>query len=165
MKSTSTTYEHISYQETTSSVLNQYRSTWPTPRPISVAVTSISPINSKPRGQYIHQKVHARNTIVVPPRSQMMIPIASSSVPDDRDLFFEPSPTPNAMVLLFTHLVDVSMTSVLARNGWYKKVFTTLAGTSIMTAPVEYFPWYRRSTWYYGNHSASHNSRDLQRRS
>ena len=71
-------------------------------------------INSKPRGQYVRRNVHAEITVVVPPRSQMMILVAPSSIPDDRDFFFEPSPS--AVVSLFTHLVDTSMTSILARN-------------------------------------------------
>ena len=63
-------------------------------------------------GRAVSHPVHARKSFVVPPRSQIQIPVHHGALPD-RDFFFEPD---DLDLTLYAHLVDSSMPVVLARN-------------------------------------------------
>lgn len=71
-------------------------------------------IDFKPRSRGLTIKpVVADKETMVPPRSQMVVPMHHASLPDDRDFLFEPS---TEAVSLYTHLVNDTFHSVLARN-------------------------------------------------
>ena len=71
-------------------------------------------IDLKPRSRGVTMKpVVAEKTTTLPPRSQMVLPVHHASLPDDRDLLFEPT---TATISLYAHLVDGSFHSVMARN-------------------------------------------------
>ena len=87
----------------------------------SRSVASISsckvdvPIELKPKGRAVRQPVHAKQSVVVPPRTQMLIPVHfTGPLPDSRDFLFEPDD--ESLLSLYAHLVDSSMSAVLARN-------------------------------------------------
>ena len=77
--------------------------------------TSIT-ITARQRGQFIRRKVHALSATKIPPHSEGIVPISTSSLslPDDRDYIFEPTKQVN--VVLFSHMVDSRVTAILARN-------------------------------------------------
>ena len=73
------------------------------------------PANLKPRSANpIQRVVHAKASLVVPPRSTVAIPIHHSAIPDDRDFLFEPSAS--ISLALYAHLVDADVHQVMARN-------------------------------------------------
>ena len=87
----------------------------------SRSVASISsckvhvPIELKPKGRAVRQPVHARQSVVVPPHTQMLIPVHfTGPLPDSRDFLFEPDD--ESLLSLYAHLVDSSMSAVLAKN-------------------------------------------------
>lgn len=64
-------------------------------------------------------EVGRRNVLVqavflIPPRTQMMAPTKALDLPIDRDFFFEPIAQAN--LVLYAHLVDHKMTSILIRD-------------------------------------------------
>ena len=71
-------------------------------------------ITSRPRGQFISRVLHAESHIIVPPRSQRIIPIRSLGLPEDRDFLFEP--TTHRKLTFYSHLIDNTTTGVLAQN-------------------------------------------------
>ena len=77
-------------------------------------------IDLRPRSRGVTMKpVVASKQATLPPRSQMVVPVHHASLPDDRDFLFEPT---TAAVSLYTHLVDDSFHSVMARNDTDKSV-------------------------------------------
>jgi len=79
------------------------------------------PIELKAKGsRSITHLIHAVATIVMPLKSTTMIPVHSiKSLPSRRDLFFEPE---DSGLSLYTHLIDSSLSSVLAKNDSENKV-------------------------------------------
>ncbi len=79
------------------------------------------PIELKAKGsRSITYPIHAVATMVMPPKSTAMIPVHSiKSLPSRRDLFFEPE---DSGLSLYTHLIDSSLSSVLAKNDSENKV-------------------------------------------
>ena len=69
-------------------------------------------MRARGNGQSVLQPVHAKQSLIIPPRSETRIPVHHASLPD-RDFFFEPAETP---LSLYAHLVDASMTAVVAKN-------------------------------------------------
>ena len=63
-------------------------------------------------GRSVLQPVHARQSTIIPPRSEAHVAVHHASLPD-REFFFEPDESPLA---LYAHLVDASMTAVIAKN-------------------------------------------------
>ena len=63
-------------------------------------------------GRSVLQPVHAKQSLIIPPRSELHIPVHHASLPD-RDFFFEPDSSP---LSLYAHLVDASMTAVITKN-------------------------------------------------
>ena len=70
------------------------------------------PIEVKSAGRTIRQPVHAKRSVTVPPRSETQIAVHHASLPD-RDFMFEPD---NSPLSLYAHLVDASMSAILAKN-------------------------------------------------
>ena len=73
------------------------------------------PIEMRTRaGRAVSHPVHAKKSLVVPPRSQVQVPVHHhhGSLPD-RDFFFEPD---EMNLTLYAHLVDSSMSAILAKN-------------------------------------------------
>ena len=71
------------------------------------------PIEIRPRGTPIRRIVHARSTMVVPPHTELLIPVHYVGDLPDRDFLFEPNET---QLSLYAHLVDQGTTAVLAKN-------------------------------------------------
>ena len=80
-----------------------------------------SPINITARGQNIQRAVHAQRSIVIPPNSQIAVPVQFALIPESRDFLFEPAKG-MARVALFAHIVDANMDHILARNDTNKPV-------------------------------------------
>ena len=81
------------------------------------------PIDIKPRSRGITRKpVVADRQTTVPPYSQMVVPVYHATLPDDRDFLFEPATSATLAVSLYTHLVDNSFHSVIARNDTDKPI-------------------------------------------
>ena len=71
------------------------------------------PIEVRTRGgRAVTHPVHVRKSIIIPPRSEAQIPVHHVTLPD-RDFFFEPE---QSQLSLYAHLVNASMTAVLAKN-------------------------------------------------
>lgn len=72
------------------------------------------PLEIRPRsvGCAVSHPIHAKQSIIVPPRSETHIPVHHASLPD-RDFFFEPD---KSQLSLYAQLVDASMTSIIAKN-------------------------------------------------
>lgn len=66
------------------------------------------------RTPFSASKVKSRIRTMVPPRSEVLVPVSTKMLPADRDLFFES--TDQANVAFFAHIVDQKMTHILARN-------------------------------------------------
>ena len=62
----------------------------------------------------IQRPVHIRKTTVVPPRSEIAVPIHHAVLPTTRDFLFEPADDVN--FTLYAHLVDTSTSAVIIRN-------------------------------------------------
>ena len=71
-------------------------------------------IEARQRGQYIRRKVYAQHSTVIPPHSEQVLSISKTSLPENKDYFFEPSQ--QERLTLFTHLVDSHVAGVLVRN-------------------------------------------------
>lgn len=72
------------------------------------------PISARQRGQFLTRKLLTSESIIVPPRSEAMIPLVPVSVPDDRDFLFHLAAQPN--LTLFTHIIDHQTSRILVRN-------------------------------------------------
>ena len=73
------------------------------------------PVELKPKGRAVRQPVHARKAVDVPPHSQVLVPVHfTGPLPDSRDFLFEPEE--ESHLSLYAHLVDSSLSAVLARN-------------------------------------------------
>ena len=70
------------------------------------------PIEVKSVGKTVRLPVHAKQTTVIPARSEGQIPVHHAALPD-RDFLFEPS---DSLLSLYAHLVDSSVPAVLAKN-------------------------------------------------
>ena len=71
------------------------------------------PIDVRSRaGRAIAHPVHSKKSLLVPPHSQVQIPVHHACLPD-RDFFFEPDET---NLTLFAHFVDSSTSAILAKN-------------------------------------------------
>ena len=71
-------------------------------------------IDAKQRGHVVRRKVLSASPVVLPPQSEMAVPVNSTSLPDDRDFLFQPVSLPH--LTLFAHLVDSSLIAILVRN-------------------------------------------------
>lgn len=69
-------------------------------------------IRARNKGRAVVHSVHAKRSIIIPPRSEAHIPVHHTSLPD-RDFFFEPD---QSQLSLYAHLVDAFMTAVIAKN-------------------------------------------------
>ena len=73
------------------------------------------PIKLKPKGRAVRQSVHTKQSVTVPPHSQILISIHfTNPLPKSRDFLFEPDD--ESLLSLYTHLVDSSLSAVLAKN-------------------------------------------------
>ncbi len=90
-----------------------------TARISSYSVTIL--IELKVKGSYsITYLIYAVATIVMPPKSTTIIPVYSiKSLLSRRDLFFE---LEDSGLSLYTYLIDLSLSSVLAKNNLENKV-------------------------------------------
>lgn len=70
------------------------------------------PVEVRTRGRAITHPVHIKKSIVIPPRSQVQIPVHHASLPK-REFFFEPD---QLNLTLYAHLVDSSLSNILAKN-------------------------------------------------
>ena len=70
-------------------------------------------VSCRPRGEYLRKKVFLKESVTVPPHSQIMLATAQIKLPEDRDFLFEPGP---ARLSMYAHLVDHTMSGVIARN-------------------------------------------------
>ena len=70
------------------------------------------PIKVKSVGKSVRLPMYARQTTVIPPRSEAQISVHHATLLD-RDFLFEPS---NSRLSLYAHLVDSSLPAVLAKN-------------------------------------------------
>lgn len=61
------------------------------------------PVEVKTPRVVVHTPVHARKTVIVPPRSKMIVPVHHNSIPSDRDFLFEPD---ELNLSLYAHLVN-----------------------------------------------------------
>ena len=71
-------------------------------------------VSARPRGEFVKRRVHLNTATIVPPHSKVMLQTRSVNLPADRDFFFDPVAQTN--LTLFAHLVDHTMTGVLAKN-------------------------------------------------
>lgn len=77
-------------------------------------------IDAKQRGQVVRRKVLSASPVVLPPQSEMALPVNYSSLPDNQDFLFQPVSLPH--LTLFAHLVDSSPTAVLVCNKTHRHV-------------------------------------------
>ncbi|TAQ83100.1 hypothetical protein B7494_g8576 [Chlorociboria aeruginascens] len=70
------------------------------------------PLRIMQRGPRVARSVLAQDTVTVPPRSKVVIPVHHIALPD-RDFIFEPAQTPLTM---FAHLVDKELSGIIAQN-------------------------------------------------
>ena len=71
-------------------------------------------ITAHQRGSFFRRHVHVKNTLVIPPRNEKMVPTRPLTLPEDRDFLFEPTVQGN--LTMYAHLVDHGMSSILVRN-------------------------------------------------
>ena len=72
-----------------------------------------SPIRVTPRGKFIKQIIKVRERIIVPPNTQITIPVYYANVLEGRDYLFEPA---NSKLTLYAHLADAHLSAIMARN-------------------------------------------------
>lgn len=71
-------------------------------------------VTAHPRGEFVRRKIHVKSNTTVPPHSDVILPIKPIDLPANRDFLF--APTTQANIVLFSHLVDYTLSGVLARN-------------------------------------------------
>lgn len=69
-------------------------------------------IRARNKGRAVVHPVHAKRSVIIPPRSEAHISIHHASL-SDRDFFFEPD---QSQLSLYAHLIDAFMTAVIAKN-------------------------------------------------
>lgn len=80
------------------------------------------PIETRSRsGREAVHSMHAKNTLMIPPYSQVQISVHHASL-SDRDFIFEPD---ELNLILYAHLVDSSMHFILAKNNSNRAVETS----------------------------------------
>lgn len=80
------------------------------------------PIETRSRpGREAAHPMHAKNTLMIPPYSQVQTPVHHASL-SDRDFIFEPD---ELNLTLYAHLVDSSMHFILAKNNSNRAVETS----------------------------------------
>ena len=72
------------------------------------------PIEVRSPKNNIQRPVHIRKTTIVPPHTEVAVPINGTSLPKTRDFLFEPADDVN--FTLYAHLVDASTSAVIVRN-------------------------------------------------
>lgn len=72
-------------------------------------------IEAKQRGPFIRRKMLADANMVLPPRTEAIVPFVSLDLPDDHDFLFYPSPASQSLTF-FSHLLDHRVQGVLACN-------------------------------------------------
>ena len=71
-------------------------------------------IEPKQRGEFVRRTIHAKQAMTITPYSEVLVPVKSPSIPDDRDFIFEPKPQPS--LSMYAHMVDSHMSSILVAN-------------------------------------------------
>ena len=72
------------------------------------------PVEVRSPKNNIQRPVHIRKTTVIPPHTEVAVPINGTSLPETRDFLFEPADDVN--FTLYAHLVDASTSAVIIRN-------------------------------------------------
>lgn len=72
------------------------------------------PISARQRLQPLIRKVLNAEAMTLPPHTETFVPVLPTSLPDDRDFFFQP--LTQSYLTLFSHLVDYTTGGVLVRN-------------------------------------------------
>ena len=71
-------------------------------------------ITSRQRGPYQRRAIHAKKALIVAPRANIMVPVATPETLPERDFIFEPLPQRN--LTLYAHLVDSHIAGILVKN-------------------------------------------------
>ena len=73
-------------------------------------------ISVTPRAkEKVNRCVKAKGHTTIPARSHIAIPVHTMSLPNDRDLLFEPTTQPNG-IAIYAHIVNCQMTTEYAHN-------------------------------------------------
>ena len=79
------------------------------------------PIEPRQRSQFVRRNIHAQEAMVVPPHSEVLVPVKiPQDIPTDRDFIFEPKPQKS--MSMYAYLVDSTFSSVLVKNSTDKSV-------------------------------------------
>ena len=71
------------------------------------------PIEVRSAKTSLQRLVHLKKTAIIPPHTEMAIPVHNVNLPASRDFLFEPEDSELAM---YAHLIDASTTAILVRN-------------------------------------------------